>query len=211
MIARLAGCAFLIAVFAARDVRAQSTSSLGHPERPVTVEVSVGFEPGENGYAGDNSSKNAMRGAAVALRWNEGRLGGFRLAAVALQRESGERYLYQQRVLYESDRTNRVLAIAVTASPVLRVWHDLTLEPSVGGGVAPFAFVDQKTQRGDAAGSNPPDDTYANTSVAGLWTAGLALRYRSVVVSYQSYILQGSVRALAHKGDYHPLSVGWRF
>jgi hypothetical protein len=200
--------AFVALSIAATGVHAQSTSRVGEAARPLRVEVSVGLDR-QRDYFG---SPGTVTSAAVAVRWTPSTLGGLRATVHGIRR-------YDEYVMsYGADRDSvesedRLLAFTLSTDLSIRIWRDLTLAPSVGAGFTPWVHGRMSTIRVRALPDNTPNDygNYSRSDVGVIWTTGLALRYRHLVIEKQAIGLLGAENAVRFGREYYPWTIGYRF
>ena len=197
--------AFAIAIIFAASADAQSTSNVGRVERPFRVEASGGVDWARNGdYFGDNS---LVRSAEVAVRWDKSGWGGIRGTVHGIQRDLHFRNPYSNSGSDSTRRQDRVIALTLSTDLSWRVWRDLTIAPSAGAGIAPYAHGESSTSR-----ANPyTGENYSVTESGTIWTLGLALRYRWLVVEKHAIGLLGARNAVISGREYYPLTIGARF
>jgi hypothetical protein len=199
-----------LAMSVATTALAQSTSRVGQAENPLRLEVSAGYDRTANRYLGDPST---VVSGAVAVRWSSPATWvGIRGTVYGIQRRS---HYVAQYSTTESDAVeseDRVLALTVAADASFRIWRDLTIAPSVGAGFSPYAHGTQSaTHTGTPSAVPNSYNNYSRTENGAIWTAGVALRYRHLVIEKQIVALLGATYAVSQNREYYPLSIGFRF
>ncbi len=193
----------------ASGVQAQSTTRLGHVERPLRVEVSGGMNR-EHAY---RSRSEIVTSAAVAVRYAPSSSVGIRATVHGIRRRAESLY-YLGGIDRDSVETDdRVFALTLDTDASWRIWRDLTLSPSVGAGFTPYAHGTHSTIRIRATPDLTPLDygNYSRSDVGVIWTLGLALRYRHLVLEKKAIGLLGAESAVEHGREYYPWTIGFRF
>ncbi|MDB4891285.1 MAG: hypothetical protein JWL61_3140 [Gemmatimonadetes bacterium] len=206
--------AFGIAVatlgFYASDVHAQNTARLSQVERPLRVEVSLGMDR-EREYAGAVAT---VTSGAVAVRWAPNSFVGIRATAHGIRRHTESVFSYGLSIDHDSVETeDRVLALTLETDVSWRIWRDLTLSPSAGAGFSPYVHGRQSTVRVRATPDMTPDSygNYSRSDVGVIWTLGIAVRYRHLVVEKKAIGLLGAESAVQFGREYYPWTIGYRF
>jgi hypothetical protein len=196
-----------LGVFAS-SVQAQSTARIGQAERPLRVELSVGLDRARE--YGDATA--TVTSAALAVRWAPSSFGGIRATVHGIRRYSDGVQSYGTD--HDSVATeDRMLAFTLDTDVSIRLWRDLTLSPSVGAGFTPYVHGRQRTVRVRTMPDMTPSSygNYSRSDVGAIWTLGLALRYRHLVVERRVIGLLGAGLAVQFGREYYPWTIGYRF
>jgi hypothetical protein len=202
----------VVAMSVATGAQAQSTSRLGQEENPLRLELSAGFDhsSSNNSYGGPGT---VLTGAA-AVRWSPPTgWAGVRATLFGIQRRSHYFAQYSATDSDDIEREDRVVALALSADASFRIWRDLTVAPAVGAGFSPYVHGQQtvtRTRNTPSTAPNPFDDSSPSENGA-IWTAGVALRYRHLVIEKQVIGLLGANNSVGENREYYPLSIGFRF
>lgn len=195
MIARFAS-ALIVCIVGSHAMRAQSTAILLTPDKPLTVQLSVG-----TGLTGPT------RTADASVRWHFG-AGALALSAV-LAHESVQQpdpYMPPGTMATLTHTYGIILAGMDFATPLST--FGAALEPGLGVGVAPLARSRYQHTCSTGSGGSAPcaqSESASPLVIAG----GFAVRWRHVVVGPRVLYVGG----IGERGDqyYSPFSVGWRF
>lgn len=201
---RVACGVFAAATLVSTDARAQSTSRVGQTERPLQVEASVGMGWPSDDYYG---RRNSVRSGALAVRWDQAGWGGIRATVHGIQRDRHGPIPGSSTRTDSSTAQDRVIAFTLSTDVSWRIWHDLTIAPSVGAGYSPYAHGQQTTNRPVAYAF----ENYSATETGAIWTLGLALRYRYLVVEQHAIGVIGARYAVSTGREFYPLTIGVRF
>jgi len=165
----------------------------------------------EREYVGATAT---VTSAALAVRWAPSSVGGIRAAVHGIRRYVESVQSYGVGIDHDSVETeDRVLAFTLDTDVSIRLWRDLTLSPSVGAGFTPYVHGRQSTVRVRAMPDNTPNPfgNYSRADVGAIWTLGLALRYRHLVVERRAIGLLGAESAVQYSREYYPWTIGYRF
>ena len=203
------GIAFVAMAWPCLTSGAQSTADVGGAERPVRIEVSGGGQIQSRSESHGNARHNSVVAATVALRKGLSESVAVRLTSLFLARNAGDGFS-SPTFSYQLDREDRIAALIVSVGGAARIWGDLTIEPSLGAGVAPYVHRDQRTLRATSAGT-PTTETLARTAVGWVWAAGIRAQYRALFVEQGVSVIQGADHVISQAGAYFPLTIGWCF
>ena len=203
--------ALVIVMSVATTAQAQSTSRVGEREKPMHLELSAGFDHtvSNSNFYGEPGTVLA---GAVAARWAPGDW-GVRATVFGTQRRSTKVTQYSALENDSVESEDRALAFTVSADASFRIWRDLTIAPSLGVGFSPYAHGQHTVTRTRTTPSTAPPgfENSSRTGSGALWMAGLALRYRHLVIEKQAIEMPGAQEVLAQGREYYPLYVGLRF
>lgn len=180
----------------APNAAAQSTSRESLDSRPWRFEPSGGAEVGP--LAGWTTTRRAgdVRAFSAAARWRSDDLLGARI---------GSWWIHGRNPGYNSS-VDDVLALSGDVDLALSIpGTPITIAPSGGLGFAPYA----RHHRTDTALAQPTKSV--TTASGAIWTLGLALRWRRLVLEQHVVVLFGAEEAISVNKEYYPLTLGWRF
>ncbi len=197
----------VLLVLGAGASQAQSTERVGHPERKLQFELSGGVGPSD-ATSGEMAGRTGA--GSVALRWDADGSGGLRIALWGSQNHST--YYYNIYDNSNSARRDSVvhseLQIAVVASADIgiRLWRDLLVSGSIGGGYLPYAHSDVSYGT-----LQNPYQYYSGHGSNFLLTGSVGVRYRWLLVEQHAMLVQGGSSGLGRGRSFYPLMVGFRF
>ena len=202
--------AALAALALAATARAQpSTSRLPEADaqsRALRFEVSAGASvvPIPD-IVGVSSSDDLPEPYALlaALRWSAESAGGVRLMTVWLGRDQ-TLHLYDQGNPRRSEIAQRLLGLAGAVDASWRPSRRASVAMSLGGGLA-------SARGGHQTWTSSGSSVERATETGRLIMAGLALRYRSLVIEQHGIVLLGAEGAVPFNREFFPLTIGWRF
>ena len=191
----------LVAVLAlsaalAPNAAAQSTSRESLDARRWRFELSGGAEVGP--LAGWTTTRRAgdVRALSAGARWRSDDLLGARL---------GARWIHGRNPGYLTS-VDDLLAVAGDVDLAASIpGTSITISPSVGLGFAPYVRH-HRTDTALAQFVGP-----VTTAKGTIWTLGLALRWRRLVLEQHIIALVGANKAISDNKEYYPITLGWRF
>lgn len=137
-----------------------------------------------------------VRAFSAAARWRSDDLLGARLGAW---------WIHGRNPAYGSS-VDDVLAIAGDVDLAVSIpGTSITLSPAGGLGFAPYARH-HRTDTTLAQFVKP-----VTTANGAIWTLGLALRWRRLVLEQHIIVLFGAEEAISTNKEYYPITLGWRF
>lgn len=203
----------ILATYLTTSAQAQSTTRVGQLEQPVRLELSAGYDDSRGTYGSHGDPGTVVMGA-VAMRWSPiTGWPGIRGTVAGIRRHSRDVTRYSASDSGATEREDRVLALTVSTDLSFRIWRDLTIGPSLGVGFSPYAHGEQTATHSGATSGTVPNsfENYARTEHGVIWSAGVAVRYRHLVIEKQVIGLLGAENAVTQGREYYPLSVGFRF
>ncbi|HSQ30318.1 MAG TPA: hypothetical protein VLN49_10735 [Gemmatimonadaceae bacterium] len=182
---------------ATSTVMGQSTRRESLDRRPWRVEVSGGTEVGP--LAGWTTTRQAgdVRTVMAAARWQSDDLLGARIGAW---------WIHGRNPGYDNS-VDEVLAVSGAVDLAVPIpGTSFSVAPSGGLGFAPYA-------RHHALGTSsvPQPAQQVRTASGGIWSLGLALRWRRLVLEQHVVVLFGAEEAISVNKEYYPITLGWRF
>ena len=197
--------AVLATLLAFAPANAQSTTNVGHYERPIQADLSLGtdFAESQNVYC---CNSGPFRMLSAGVRWRPVDDGGFRLGFLTASRNTEVTYYTANNQEDRAQVRERIIAATLSADYFLRVIGDLGASVSVGVGVAP-----RVQGRLDRSAQNTYPVPYNTTEAGMLYTGSVGLRYRWIFVEQHLIILSGANSAIRENREFFPVSVGVRF
>jgi hypothetical protein len=196
--------AALLSVPASTD--AQSTTNVGHYERPIQFDVFVGTEFADERNEYPCCSSGPLRMLSAGVRWRPVDDGGFRLGVLNAARTTESTFFTSNGGKEPGYVRERLLAFTLSADYFLRLINDFGASVSVGVAFAPY--VKGRLERSEQNGYPAPYDV-SERSI--LYTGSLGLRYRWIFVEQHLMILGGANNAIRENREFYPVSVGLRF
>lgn len=194
-------------VLALAPASAQSTLNVGHFERPLQFEISIGTGPGDTHPEYFCCGDGPARFAAAGLRWRATNDGGVRVGVMGLDRRSLRSPVSFSSGPPDSIRKHeRIVAVTLLADAALRLVGDLRAGLTVGGGYAPYVRGEQSTNNS----SQGFPQSYASKESSLLGMGSLSLRYRWFFVEQHLIILTGANNAVRENRELLPLAIGLR-
>jgi len=196
------GCIALLTLVCSATASSQSTSDVGVVDKPQRLEISAGQEFHSRSGPPDNFSQKSLRSASISIRRDRLGNGGFRftLRGYDLTREIGYSDVTTTYTYADNDY---VVGLTAASDWMFHVTPNLTVAPSTGLGVVPFA---RTTHTSSSNGFNPP----AANSMGLMWTSGIAVRYGHVVVEQDLTGVVGAIHDMISTA-FMPIMIGWRF
>jgi hypothetical protein len=195
---RAAGTFFSCVLGFALPSMAQSTDNLGPHARDVLYQFSVG------GGAAHRGSSGAPEGPLIALDVSaQMRLQGamrFRVDAWMLDRRVSDSSTYYGQLV-----KSRTIAAIVSAEFPIRFSRNITAGPIVGAGFVPYLHGVVHYP----GVPNEPSVDVTRSATGAVFSVGLALRWRGLVVEQFLHAIPGVHYPL--NGRSAPLTIGWRF
>ncbi len=189
------------AMFASSTASAQSTTRVGHYERPVQLDASIGTSfPSQDSYC---CEAGPMHLASIGARWDPGGHGAFRVGLLGLDRSTHQ---FFDNGANQVDRHERLLVVTAAADAALRLAGDLAVAVSAGAGFAPYVHGSQVN-----ASSQGYPPSYDRTTRGYLLTGSLSVRYRRLFVEQHMLILNGANDVIFDHREFFPIAVGVRF
>ncbi|MEO7457329.1 MAG: hypothetical protein ABIY52_13785 [Gemmatimonadaceae bacterium] len=189
----------LLTVFA-QPLFAQSTSQVGHTERPLQFELVGGSTISSSSV--DCCHDGPAYYGAIGARRQLANGGGIRVDVVGLSQTS--------RIVFGPDNeyTTSARIVAVTASfdAFFRLVGDFGATVTAGAGFAPYVHGSQTSPS-----SYTYPERYSLTESSALLTAAVGIRYRWFFVEQQGITFMQAQRALAHGRQFFPVTLGVRF
>jgi hypothetical protein len=195
---RALGVALSSLVLAVRGA-AQSTARLGTYERGVQYQVGLA---GGSPFVGSDldGRTGALRGLDVAALLRTPGPMRVRIDGWAIDRRA---HATQNPYSFYQLRESTALAVVASGEFVIRLPQDVSIEPAIGIGVVPYAH-------GQFDRTSPGDGTATLTGQGMVWAAGLALRWRHLVIEQHLLGITGADGPLVN-GANAPLAIGLRF
>ena len=189
-------------MFALSTASAQSTTRVGHYERPVQLDASIGTSfPSQGNYCCEGGP---MHLASIGVRWDPSGHGAFRAGLLGLDRTT--RYSFDVNNANQVDRHERLLVVTAAADASFRVVGDLAVAVAAGAGFAPYVHGSQVN-----SSSQGYPASYDRTTRALLWTGSVSARYRWFFVEQHVLILNGANSVILENREFFPIAVGVRF
>jgi hypothetical protein len=184
----------------ANDVNAQTTSDVGHYERPLQLEAAIGADfPGNDPYC---CSGRAWVGS-VGVRWDPTGYGAFRAGVLGMDRNS--RFSYNSGTdSYEM--RERFVALTASFDAFFRIAGSFGVAISTGAGLVPWANGRMTTSSAQTYPAN-----YLQTDRGYLLTGSVSARYRWFFIEQHALILGGAQDAIRNNREIFPVSLGVRF
>lgn len=203
-VVRHAGQAIVLGLILSGRVSGQSTEGLERRERPVVFEVGGG--PQLLTFGWESARVGRVLAGMVAARWRPvGGRAGLRAAGWWIERREANSSPYDIRCCAKA--THQILGLTISGDVQARVGAHATLAPSLGFGWSPRVHSTHSVR------SAFEDHNEAISTRGNLWTLGLALRFRRVVIEQHMVGLLGgdSEQAIPSSREYFPMTLSVRF